>query len=80
MLYCYAKTGTIGSEGRLNANSRRLALILSNKDLTTEAAGTAKIYTIYFTADQIGGDHNWALYQRILAAIVNSPSFKNYMQ
>ncbi len=79
-LFCYAKTGTIGSEGRLNANSRRLELILSNKDLTTEAAGTAKIYTVYFTADQIGGDHNWALYRQIIDAIVSSSSFKNYMQ
>ncbi len=79
-LYCYAKTGTIGSEGKLNANSRRLALILSNKDLITAPAGTAKIYTIYFTADQIGGDHNWALYRQILAAIMNTASFKNYMQ
>lgn len=79
-LYCYAKTGTIGSEGRLNANSRRLALIIANKDLSTTPAGSAKIYSVYFTADQIGGDHNWPLYRQILAALVNTASFKNYMQ
>jgi hypothetical protein len=79
-LYGYAKTGTIGSEGKVNANSRRFALILSNKDLATAPAGTARIYSIYFTADQIGGDHNWVLYREIINAILTSPTFKNYMQ
>jgi hypothetical protein len=76
-LYCYAKTGTIGSEGK-KGQSRRLAVLLATEDLAGPRAQNARIYTVYFTSDRIS-EHWWHLYRHIINAIINSETFRQYM-
>ncbi|GAB2616016.1 hypothetical protein GCM10027035_10630 [Emticicia sediminis] len=75
--YCYAKTGTI-KEGKQN-DSKRLALIISQSDLTQTFGQPNKFYVVYFTANE-ADNQEWAVYRAIINQIIDSESFKNYMR
>lgn len=75
--YIYAKTGTIG-EGDKN-NAHRLAVIITDRDLTETDAGDLddlRYYVMYFTFSAKGG---WADYAEVIDMVVKSPEFINYM-
>jgi hypothetical protein len=84
--FIYAKTGTIGSEnGKLN--SKRLAIIISKEPLTSKEKAK-KFYVVYFRFDNArldkeeGGKDFWifTIYSDIVNQIIESTSFKNYME
>jgi hypothetical protein len=87
--YIYAKTGTIGSAGGIK-NSKRLALIISREKLEPNKP-TPKIFLVFFRFDNAridktliegGNVDRWIfdIYGSILNKIIESKSFKNYME
>ncbi len=82
----YAKTGTIGSaDGKEKGdNSKRLAILIT-KGGVSAASESGKFYVVYFRFDKArkhgnGDDQFWKLCDSIIGKIVNSSSFKNYME
>jgi hypothetical protein len=85
-LFFYAKTGTIGTKNRTEErNSKRLALIISNKDLIKTPLKNVKFYTIIFTVNNaeknMSSGEDWYIkyYIKTLKLVLESNSFKNYM-
>lgn len=77
--YYYAKTGTINEQGSGVKSSKRLVVIVSDKDLTQVAnIGNAKVYLFYFAEDRAGSGINWSLVNQIIAETMKSTGFKNY--
>ncbi len=78
--YLYAKTGTINESGSSRKNSRRLIVIMTDKDLTkAENIGKAKMYSFYFTVEN-ANDFNWTLLKSIMQEAMQSASFKKYFR
>lgn len=77
--YCYAKTGTINESTR-TSNSKRFVLVISKNDIQQTGFKNNKFYVVYFTANQLGKEQDWALYRAVLDKITASNSFKNYMK
>ncbi|HTO14512.1 MAG TPA: hypothetical protein VLZ83_02025 [Edaphocola sp.] len=76
--YFYAKTGTINEQTSKGRSSRRLIVMVSNKDLTiANYDKNAKIYGWFFAVDNTG-DFDWDLLQNIIKESINSSSFKYY--
>ena len=76
--FVYAKTGTINEQGSLSKNSRRLIVVLSDKDVTqAENIGRSKTYSFYFTIEN-AQDFDWNILKSIINSSINSTSFKNY--
>lgn len=77
--YYYAKTGTINEQGSGAKSSKRLIVIISDKDLTNpDNIGNAKVYLMYFMEDRAGSSINWQLVNQLVNEAVNSAGFKNY--
>lgn len=84
--YIYAKTGTIGAESGRNSkkNSKRLALIISKEPLTSpESVG--KFFVVFFRFDNARMDDTkegwiYQIYGNVLNRLLNSASFKKYME
>ncbi len=76
--FFYAKTGTISREKSNFKNSKRLVLIISKNDLLTYME-QPKIYTVYLMINDVG-DHPYDFYKQVLDRIIDSDSFKEYMQ
>lgn len=78
--FVYAKTGTINEQGSGAKNSRRLIVMLTDKDLTqAENIGNTKTYSFYFTVEN-ARDFDWTLLQNIIKSAMNSTSFINYFK
>lgn len=86
--YFYGKTGTIDGTTK-NDNSKRLAIIISNKPLGSAPSNLKnKSYMVFFTVgdafktDDVGEEKNWfwIYYRNIIDFILESESFKNYME
>jgi hypothetical protein len=76
--YFYAKTGTINEAGGGQANSRRLVVTITNKDMTIpENIGSAKVYSFYFVIDN-NRDFDWNLVNQIISDGIQSNSFLKY--
>jgi hypothetical protein len=76
--YFYAKTGTINEASGSQANSRRLIVTITNKDMTiAENIGNAKVYSYYFVIDN-NKDFDWSLIQNIISTGMQSASFQKY--
>lgn len=76
--YFYAKTGTINEQTAKAKSSRRLILIVTDKDLSIPSnVGKAKTYAWYFATDSTG-DFDWNLLQEIVDLSMNSNSFRHY--
>ncbi|MNE95285.1 hypothetical protein D3C80_1933510 [compost metagenome] len=76
--FFYAKTGTINEQTSKGKSSRRLIVIVADRDLTSAAnIGHARLYGWYFTVDHTG-DFDWDLVNRIISQSVESQSFKYY--
>jgi len=76
--FFYAKTGTINEQTSKGKSSRRLIVIVADKELTSAAnIGQARLYGWYFTVDHTG-DFDWDLVNRIISQSVESQSFKYY--
>lgn len=74
----YAKTGTINEEGSGQRSSKRLVIIIADKDMTqAENIGNAKTYALYFTSDQTQS-FDYDLLKSIVDQTVQSKSFKTY--
>jgi hypothetical protein len=80
--YFYAKTGTINEQGSGLRNSRRLAVIISNKDMQQAVNignKDTKLYSFYFAIDN-NKDFDWSLLSRIIEATMASKSFQDYFK
>ncbi len=76
--YFYAKTGTINEQTAKGRSSRRLIVIVSNKDLVnTTFDSNTKVYGWFFAVDNTG-DFDWNLLQEIIKTSMNATSFKYY--
>ncbi|HRP89897.1 MAG TPA: hypothetical protein PKX92_07645 [Edaphocola sp.] len=76
--YFYAKTGTINEQTSKGKSSRRLIIMVSNKDLTfANYDKDLKIYGWFFAVDNTG-DFDWDLLQNIIKESMNASSFKYY--
>lgn len=78
--YFYAKTGTINEQGSGNKNSRRLIVVISNKDMqAVENIGRpdTKVYALYFAVDN-NRDFDWTLLNNIINRTMASRSFNQY--
>lgn len=84
--HIYAKTGTIGDESA-EENSKRLAVIISKEPIENSNNIGSPFYVVFFTINNAyrkfdqGQDRTWywTYYQRIINHIVQSQSFKSYM-
>lgn len=79
-LYIYAKTGTINEQGSGAKNSRRLIVVLSNKDMQqAENIGKPdnRFFSFYFAVDN-NKDFDWNLLLGIIRETMSAPSFNNY--
>lgn len=77
--YLYAKTGTINSDIRNHADRHRLGVIITDKNLSVtpvDKLDKVKFYVVYFTFDKTG---QFGLYATILKEIMESDTFKRYM-
>ena len=77
--YIYGKTGTANEANSANTRLHRLGLVITNKNienLTIEELKDVKFYSVYFTAWNPYGD----CYSRIVDKIIESESFKRYME
>ncbi len=78
--FVYAKTGTINEQGARTKNSRRLIVILADKDISqAENIGKAKTYSFYFTVEN-ARDFDWGLLKGIIQSAMQSTSFNNYFK
>ena len=75
--FLYAKTGTI-KEASGKQNSKKLALVISKYDMVTYGPNN-KIFVIYINAENIG-EANYTIYKNVLDNVIESDSFKTYMQ
>ncbi len=78
--YFYAKTGTINESLRNSNNSKRLVLVISKNDIQQTLAKDNKFYVLFFTANQMGKDQDWALYKELIDGVLQSETFKEYMK
>lgn len=79
-LHFYAKTGTINEESSGQKSSKRLIIMISDKDMTqTENIGNAKTYALYFTSDHTHS-FDLQLVSQIINQTIQSKSFKNYFK
>ena len=77
--YLYAKTGTINSDSRNHADRHRLGVIITKQDLSKtpiDKLDEVKFYVVYFTFNRTG---QFETYANILKEIVESDTFKRYM-
>lgn len=80
--FIYAKTGTINEQGSGLRNSRRLIVMIANKNMQQpENIGKkdTKLYAIYFAIDN-NKDFDWSLLNQILNETMASASFVNYFK
>ncbi len=78
--YFYAKTGTINEQGSGAKNSRRLIVVIANKDLQqVDNIGKpdTKVYSLYFAVDN-NRDFDWTLLNNIINRTMASRSFTQY--
>jgi len=78
--YIYAKTGTINEQGSGLRNSRRLVVVIANKNMQeAENIGRkdTKLYALYFAIDN-NKDFDWGLLNQILNETMASNSFIHY--
>lgn len=78
--YLYAKTGTINSDSRNHLDRHRLGVVITNQDMTktpVDELDKVKFYVVYFTFDQTGYSKTYAA---ILKEIMESETFKRYME
>lgn len=76
--FFYAKTGTINEQGGQDLNSRRLIVMISNKDLTIPSnIGQASVYSIYFAFDNTQ-QIDWNAVNTIINNTIASKSFNYY--
>ncbi|RQO31553.1 hypothetical protein DBR32_06235 [Taibaiella sp. KBW10] len=76
----YAKTGTINEQTSKGKSSRRLVVVVSDKDITAAAnIGNAKLYAWYFAVDNTG-DFDWNVVNGIITQCMESQSFKYYFK
>lgn len=74
----YAKTGTINEQQSGRYSSRRLVIMITNKDLTqTENVGKSKVYALYFVTDN-SKNFDWAMVKSIVDQTIRSKSFEYY--
>lgn len=78
--FIYAKTGTINEEQSGKKSSRRLMVVISDKDLTkAENIGKAKLFYWYFTIENTGDfSPLWSVEKLIIAETMQTDRFKNY--
>jgi len=83
--FIYAKTGTSGSK-KDNSSSRRLIVLITKFPINPDNITKNKFYNVYFTYNKIhyknSEDEKWyyTYTQDIIRNIINSESFKQYMQ
>ncbi|KAA5533443.1 hypothetical protein F0919_12955 [Taibaiella lutea] len=80
--FVYAKTGTINEQGSGVRNSRRLVVVITNKNMQQpENIGSkdTKLYALYFAIDN-NKDFDWSLLNQILNETMASNSFANYFR
>ena len=78
--YLYAKTGTINSDSRNHLDRHRLGVVITNQDMTktpVDELDKVKFYVVYFTFDKTGYSNTYAA---ILKEIMESETFKRYME
>jgi hypothetical protein len=80
--FFYAKTGTINEQGSGAKNSRRLVVLITDKNMqVAENIGNpeTRIYSLYFAVDN-NKDFDWALLNNIINETMASQSFLNYFR
>ncbi len=74
----YAKTGTINEQQSGKKSSRRLIVIITDKDMTQAAnIGNTKVYALYFTTDNTQ-NFDWNTVNQVIKNTITSTSFINY--
>ena len=80
--FLYGKTGTTGTNDSINY--KRLAIIISKKDLTREISNDNKYFVVYFNVEKASYEHSvewyWKYFKNITELVINSDSFKEYMK
>ena len=77
--YLYAKTGTINSDPENHTDRHRLGVVIANRDLSKmpiDKLDEVKFYVVYFTFNRTG---QFGTYATILKEIMESDTFKRYM-
>lgn len=77
--YLYAKTGTINSDSKSHTDRHRLGVVIANQDLSKtpiDKLDKVKFYVVYFTFNRTG---QFRTYATILKEIMESETFKRYM-
>lgn len=77
--YLYAKTGTINSDSRDHVDRHRLGVVITDQDLRKtpiDKLDKVKFYVVYFTFNRTG---RFGVYATVLKEIMESETFKQYM-
>jgi len=80
--FFYAKTGTINEQGSGVRNSRRLVVVITNKDMQQPkniGNDATRLYALYFAIDN-NKDFDWALLNQVINETMASQSFVNYFK
>lgn len=77
--YLYAKTGTINSNSRNHTDRHRLGVVIADQDLSKtpiDKLYKVKFYVVFFAFNRTG---HFGTYATILKEIMESDTFKRYM-